>query len=122
MKNLIILIVATAIVVSACTTDEVRSFIPGTYINSAASEYSVVNDTLTIRRTEGNNYLINRKTGFRRITEGKVESLKYETEEWAAIYSEASQSLSETARGKVITFYPETNRLMVGRREYRKIN
>jgi hypothetical protein len=123
MKNLIILIVATAVLASACTTDKVKSFIPGTYIDSATSEYSMVNDTLTIRQSESesNKYFINRKTAFQRISEGKAGKLEYETEQWIAIYDKASQILNETAKGKVITFYPETNRLMVGKREYRKI-
>lgn len=124
MKNLIILIVATAILLSACTTDKVRSFIPGTYINNASGEYSTVYDTLVIRQseTESNNYIIHRSTGFRRINNGKPAKPEYETEKWAAIYNETSKVLNETRKGKVITFYPETNRLMVGKREYRKIN
>jgi UDP-N-acetylmuramate-alanine ligase len=122
MKNLIILCAVAVWLMTACTADKTRTFIPGTYVNAAQGEFSIANDTLVIEATESNNYLIHRKTGFNIITDGKKSKREYETEEWQAIYDEATKSLTETRKGKLITFYPEANKLMVGKREYKKIN
>ncbi|GAA4131918.1 hypothetical protein GCM10022216_02440 [Sphingobacterium kyonggiense] len=107
---------------TACTTDKTRQFIPGTYVNSAGGEYSVADDTLVIEPAESNNYVIDRKTGFNIIRDGKKGKREYETEKWQAIYDEATRSLTETRLGKSITFYPSSNSLRVGTREYNKIN
>ena len=124
MKTRIILLAILSFMMTACSTDKVKKFIPGTYINSASSEFSLVNDTLVIEQAEeeSNNYLIHRKTGFKRIENGKLGKPEYETEEWITTYDENSKALNESAKGKLITFYPETNRLLIGKREYQKIN
>lgn len=123
MKNNIILLVIVAVIMAACNSKtDTRSFIPGTYVNQSEGEYSVASDTLVIETAESNNYVIHRKTGFNIITDGKKGKREYETEAWEAIYDSGTKSLTETAKGKLITFYPETGRLKVGRREYQKIN
>ena len=122
MKVSIILSAVCAMIIAACNSDKTRDFIPGIYVNSEGGKYSVANDTLVIEPSESNNFFIHRKTGFQRIRDGKPEKREYETEQWSAIYDEATKSLTETRKGKLITFYPETGRLMVGKREYKKIN
>lgn len=122
MKSLFYLCAVAVLFVTACTSDKTRAFIPGTYLNSAGSQYSVANDTLVITPAESNNFSIRRKTGFNVITGGKKGKRQYETEEWNAIYDEGAKTLTETRKGKLITFYPETGTLKVGKREYTKIN
>ena len=119
-----ILLIALVMGVSACTRNKIKDFIPGTYVDSASSEYSVAFDTLIIELAEkqSNNYLIHRKTGFRRIDDGKPGKAQYETEEWVAVFDPDTGVLNETATGKTITFYPETNKLRVVKREYQKID
>lgn len=121
MKTLFYLCAVTVMFFAACTTDKTRSFIPGTYINSAGGEYSIADDTLVIEPAESNNFLIRRKTGFNVITGGKKGKRQYETEQWHAIYDEGTKTLTETKKGKQLTFYPETGNLKVGRREYQKL-
>lgn len=121
MKTPIILIALMAILMAACNTDKTREFIPGTYVDTASSEYSTADDTLVIEAAESNNFIIYRKTGFNRINEGKSGKREYETEEWQAIYDEGTKSLTENRKGKIITFYPEAGKLKVGKREYQKI-
>lgn len=120
MKNpiLLLLLIVTFI---ACNTDKTKDFIPGTYVNAASGEYSAANDTLIIEAAAGNNYLILRKTGFHRITGGKAGKREYESEQWNATYDSDSRSLTEIRKGKLITFYPESGKLMVGKREYQKV-
>lgn len=122
MKHLLILSSLLIGFIAACNTNKTRDYIPGTYINHAESEYSIADDTLVIEQQEKNLYTIHRKTGFQRVEEGKLGRPEYETEEWKALYDEVTESLQETKKGKLITFHPDTNKLMVGKREYQKIN
>lgn len=121
MKNFILCAVVVAMF-TACKSDKVRTFIPGTYINNAGSEFSMANDTLVIEPSESNNFNIHRKTGFNVISNGKVGKREYETENWNAVYDEATKTLTETKKGKLITFYPDSMLLKVGKRTYQKLN
>ena len=122
MKTQFILIAIVAVMMAACNSKtDTRSFIPGTYVNQSAGEYSMASDTLVIEAAESNNYVIHRKTGFNRISKGKKVKREYETEEWTALYDTGTKSLTETGKGKLITFYPESGKLKVGRREYQKL-
>lgn len=122
MKQLFYLCVVAVLIIAACNSDKTRPFIPGTYVNSAGSEYSTAKDTLVIEPAESNNYLIHRKTGFQLFRNGKPGKQEYETEEWKAIYDEGTKTLTETKKGKLITFYPDSGKLMLGKREYQKLN
>lgn len=122
MRNTLILYAVVVMLINACKSDKVREFIPGIYVNHAEGEYSTASDTLIIEPSESNNYLIRRRTVFNRMKHGKTEKLEHETEEWNAIYNEGTKSLAESSKGKIITFFPKANKLMVGKREYNKIN
>jgi len=106
----------------ACDRDQVRSFIPGTYVNQAGSEFSKASDTLVIEAGSNNRYLIQRKTGFNRIRNGKLGKREYETEVWTAVYEEEAKLLKETKRGKELVFDPSAGTLRISSRVYRKIN
>ena len=120
MKTNIILSVLAITLFIACNSDKTRSFISGTYVNEAKGELGIANDTLIIEPVEGNNFLVHRKTGFNRIRNSKTGIREHETEEWNAVYNEATKTLTETRKGKLITFFPNANKLMVGKREYKK--
>lgn len=122
MKNLIVLCAVVVAMFTACKSDKVRSFIPGTYINDAGSEFSIANDTLVIEPSESNNFYIHRMTGFNLVIEERVGKREYGTENWNAVYDESTKTLTETKKGKLITFYPDSAKLMVGKRTYRKLS
>jgi len=122
MKKILLVLAMASGLMAACNTDKIRSFIPGTYINNARSEYSIANDTLVIDPSESDSFVIHRKTGFDEVRDKKVGKREYETEQWNALYDPATQTLTETRKGKLITFYPKDSKLMVGKREYEKIN
>lgn len=107
---------------SACDRNQVRSFIPGTYVNHAGSEFSKASDTLLIEAGSNNRYLIQRKTGFNRIRGGKLGKCEYETEAWTAVFDEQAKLLKETRRGKELVFDPSAGSLRIGSRVYQKIN
>ena len=123
MKTIILSVCAVLMLFfSACDRDQVRSFMPGTYVNQAGSEFSKASDTLVIEAGSNNRYLIQRKTGFNRIRGGKIGKREYETEVWTAVYEEQSRILKETKRGKELLFDPSAGTLRIGSRVYQKIN
>jgi hypothetical protein len=91
-------------------------------VNSAAGKYSVADDTLVIVPAESNNYLVERRTGFNRISDGVRGKREYEKESWNAVYDEGTKTLQETRLGKLITFYPDSSFLRVGKRKYKKLS
>lgn len=122
MKTIILSVCAVLMLFfSACDRDQVRSFIPGTYVNHAGSEFSKASDTLVIEAGSNNRYLIQRKTGFNRIRGGQIGKREYETEVWTAVYDEQAKILKETRRGKELVFDASAGILRIGSRVYKKI-
>ncbi|RZJ91169.1 MAG: hypothetical protein EOO20_05930 [Chryseobacterium sp.] len=121
MKNYpLILAMVSLIQIAGCQTDHSRSFLPGIFINSAGGEFSKADDTLAVEAGEGNMFFIHRRTGFNLIQNGKTGKRQYEREEWKALYDEATKSLSEIRKGKLITIHPDSGYLLVGKRKYVK--
>jgi len=106
---------------AGCLADKTREFIPGTYVNIAGGKYSLADDTLVIVPSGSNNYLIERRTGFNRLRDGLKGKREYEKESWNVIYDEGTKTLQETRLGKLITFYPDSAILKVGKRVYKKL-
>jgi len=104
-------------------TGDLQSFIPGTYVDHAKGEYSESSDTLIIgdfNKVKGS-YPIVRKTGFRRLEDGKPGRLEYDAEQWFGVWDEESGSIHVPRNSKIIRFYPDSGVLLLGTREYRKL-
>lgn len=123
MKQLLF-IAGLAIVLAACNNDQKSAdFIPGTYVNQAQSEYSVANDTLIItpaKNTE-NIYLLTRKTGYRRITDGKVQQLQHVVKRLTGTWDPVKQTMQIMQNETVIIFQPDQNKLLIGSNAYWKL-
>jgi len=104
----------------ACKNGTGTSDMTGTYVNHAGGEYSIADDTLVVEHEHGDRFLIHRRTGFNLVREGIKGKREYETEEWKASYDAKTGVMTESRRGKVLTFY--TGKMMVGSREYKKLN
>ena len=104
-------------------TDEIRAFIPGTYVRFSDHEMRKEYDTLRIEviSQAGNNYRLLRSSTFQRKMDGQSFPWEQTKEEWTAIYDSQKKILNETKKGKVISFVPEKNILLVGTTEYKKI-
>ena len=122
--------IATALIItclfSKCQEfekDHIRPFIEGTYVSSYATRYSKGNDTLEISALskDGNNYHVNRYVTYQRIMSGKLLAKESKQEQWLCIYKATDRILYETKAGKIISFIPEEDKLMVGNTPYRKI-
>jgi len=110
---------------AACNSggSTVTSFIPGTYVNQAQSEFSVANDTLVITQAKNtdNIYLIVRKTGYRRITDGKLGQLQHQVKRWTGTWDVQKQLMQVMQTGNTLIFQPDKNNLINGSSEYWKL-
>ena len=109
----------------SCTskTDEIRAFMPGIYARFSNHEMRKEYDTLSIEiiSLAGNNYRLIRSSTFQRKMDGQNFPWEHTKEESTAIYDDSRKILNETRKGKVISFVPERNILLVGTTEYKKI-
>jgi len=104
-----------------CVSENENNFIPGTYVRTVINEFSVGRDTLVIGAVNPNTYTIIHKGSYRQIKEGKLLPYKSISENWTATYDERKQILMEAKRGKIISFDPSKNILLVGGSPYKKI-
>jgi hypothetical protein len=125
MKVKIILTALAAMILAACNHQQntVADFIPGTYVNQAQSQYSVANDTLVITKAKSteNIYLIVRKTGYRRIGDGKLFPLKHEVKNWTGTWNPPQQVMQIMQAETVLIFQPDQNKLLIQSNAYWKL-
>lgn len=125
MKKLFVMI-AYLLTLLAChfsKKDTVRSFIPGSYARFSDHQMRKEFDTLKIEplSESGNNYRLLRSSSFQKKLDGQSFPWEEKKEEWTAIYDEEKKVLQETSKGKIISFVPQKNILLVGSTEYKKI-
>jgi hypothetical protein len=101
--------------------DGVREFIPGTYERRINNEFSKGRDQLTIHPQQGNVYTIEKRSAITRVRNGVELPVQYDTTVWTGIYDEKDKVIYEQQKGKVISFQPKENKLMVGASVYRKV-
>lgn len=126
MKTLSMILSPVLLLWAACGSPAkpaAADFIPGTYVSQQQSEYSVANDTLVITSAQGteNIYLITKKTGYRRIDNGKPQAPEYKVKKLTGNWDAQKQLLTIMQNGLLISFQPEQNKLMIGSNEYWKL-
>lgn len=98
----------------------VKAFIPGRYARSVQNEFSEGRDTLVIENIGDDNYSIQHRMTYQRITNGKAGAPEKKNESWMALWDEKSGALVEQRRGRLITFQPSKRTLMVESSLYQK--
>lgn len=94
----------------------------GTYVNTAGSEFSIAHDTLVVENEQGQRYFLHRRTGFQLLDDsGKPGMMQYEKEEWTAVYDPETEIMTESRKGKLITFDVVKGIMTVGKRKYKRI-
>lgn len=130
MKNVTLLLFAISIVLIACNdaqnenaTENVKSFIAGSYIRDFEGQYSKGSDTLVIQQPNpaNNYYLIQHKMSYQQIKDKQLLPIEYKTEKWIAIFNEQTNVLVEQRKGKMISFLPNDNALLLGSSKFEKI-
>jgi len=110
---------------AACNSKihEVKDFIPGTYVNQAQSAYSIANDTVQITpdTLTGNAYHIVRKTGFCRVSGGKLQPEEHKIKSFTGIWDGQKQTVTITQNGIILVFQPGGSKLKIENSEYRKL-
>jgi hypothetical protein len=128
MKTKVISMQIAFAVFASCSisggTDAIKSFIPGTYVMWSDDEVSKVKDTLRISKlsAEGNSYIILRNTSYRRIINKKALPAEHKSVKWIGVYDNQQKVMRETSKGKVFTFIPEKDVVLVGTTAFKKIN
>ena len=127
MKHLKLLSFVLMIIMLSCnnenSTDKILSFIPGIYARTFEGEFSIGHDTLTIIQPDlkSNYYTIQHNSSYQKIREKKLQPLEYKSENWTAMFNEKDNVLVEQKKGKVISFLPEENSLLLGNSKFHKI-
>ncbi|MBO9674154.1 MAG: hypothetical protein J7577_11960 [Sphingobacteriaceae bacterium] len=99
-----------------------KDFIPGMYVSHARGEFALASDTLVISVGAGDNaFVIDRRTGYQRMTDGKLGKQEWGRETWAGVFDPGSGLVREIRKGRLIRFVPDSAYLLIGRRLYRKV-
>ncbi len=123
LNTAIILLALTALFFGACKGGHSPAAMAGTYANHAAGEFSIADDTLVVEHDQDQHYFIHRKTGYKVLDDkGKAGKLKLEAEEWKAVYDPNTGVMTESRKGRVISFEASKGLLMLENSSYRRIN
>ena len=103
--------------------DEVKDFIPGTYVKYAEGKFSKAWDTLRISAYEELNktYVVEQHTGYQRLVKGVLQPKEFKLNKYVAVFEPSTHQLRDTKKGKVFTFSPEKGTVLLGAGEYNKI-
>jgi|CXWL01.1.fsa_nt_gi hypothetical protein len=119
-------IISLALLFAACNgimKDEVKEFIPGTYIRNAETEFGKAYDTLiiTMQNKSANEYKILRKWRYDRVLDGKPIPPEYKVTETSGIYDGEKKQLQETETLEFFTFDVENKLLYNGANKFTKL-
>jgi hypothetical protein len=92
----------------------------GTYVNHAAGEFSVADDTLVVEQVRGELYRIVRHLAYVKLDEqGKVAKPVRSLECWKAVLDKETGLLTELKKGRVLTGNGDT--LLLENSAYRRV-
>lgn len=117
------LIASLAFVACNGSAETIKSFIPGKYVKFSDGEYSKAWDTLlfSVYNENARTYSINRRLGFQRIRNGKLQPKEYATETSVVVFHPTTFQLQNPNTGKLYTFLPNEGAVLAGSALYRKI-
>jgi hypothetical protein len=120
------MMVFISVLFAACnglTKDEVKEFIPGTYIRSSENEFGKEYDTLivSLQNSSANAYKIIRKWRYDRVLDGKPLEPEYKQTESSGIYDADKKQLQETETLEFFTFDTGKKLLFSGANKFTKI-
>lgn len=102
--------------------EAMRDFIPGVYVRNFSTEFAVGSDTLEVSLPEGDVYVLEKRSGFQRVLNGRLGVAEWRTEKWVARWDAEQGLLYEQQKGKVVQVRPEKKQLLVGASVYVKID
>ena len=122
MKKLILVLWVCACFY-ACQSPAARTqaFIPGTYVCSGESDYSVANDTLLVTPLDAHHYQLERRTAYHAIRQGKRLPARHQVKTYQALWDPLKQELDEQSDGLIFRFDAEKGVLYAGKAVYQKL-
>lgn len=126
MKLFHFLFLFTVIIVTACTSvvkDEVKDFIPGTYIRAAQHEFGSEQDTIivSVLNASSNEFKIMRRWRYERVVDGKPIEPEYKVTDNTGVYSSETKMLQESSTLENYSFDPKQNIMFTGDIKYQKL-
>jgi hypothetical protein len=105
------------------TKDEIKNFIPGTYIRFSKNEFGKEYDTLIIslQNPSANEYKIVRKWKYERQIDGEKMQPEYKIKTIRVIYNSDHKLLQEPVSGKIYSIDVYTKCLFNGPNKYQKL-
>lgn len=97
--------------------------IAGTYVYAFKNEYNITSDTLilSVYNEEAGTYLIEDRSGFHRIREGKVLPKEYKQTKEIGHYDPTASQLMGQRTGRIYSFPSTGEGLLMGTAPYKKI-
>ena len=127
MKTLRLLPAFLLSLLSSCSSpsasDNVKDFIPGTYIRFGQQEYGTEWDTLviSIQNPSANEYKVQRAWKYARVLDGKAIEPEYKNKSTSAIYDSKAKVLNEKETGNSYSFKPDEKAVFAGTTKYLKL-
>jgi hypothetical protein len=128
MKIICLIALAICIFLVGCTrlfkSDNVKEFIPGTYVSEWTSEFAESRDTLQIQLLTGSGseqYQITRRTYHQYNQQTKPVKPQYKIVRWTGSFDENEKVIVVTKNGRILSFDPKNNELKMGVTKYRKL-
>jgi hypothetical protein len=123
MKYMMIFVSILFAACNSITKDEVKEFIPGTYIRSSQNEFGKEYDTLvlSLQSKSANEYKIQRRWRYDRVLDGKPTEPEYKITETSGLYDGEKKTLQETETLEFFTFDADKKLLFNGANKFIKI-
>jgi len=104
-------------------TDKVKPFVPGTYIATWKTAFSVAVDTMNISAPSGGSetFSIVRRTHLQFTNAAKKREPEYSISKWQGTYNTNDKTLVVQSNGRIISFDPDNKVLRMGAIVYRKL-
>lgn len=127
MKMLCLITIATFLLISCnglLKQDEVKRFIPGTYISNWKTEFNQSVDTMTIEPLVQNGsegYLIIRRTNVSYFNTQRKRNPEYKIVKWTGSYNLENKTVFINNNARQLSFDPVNKEMKMGTITYRKL-
>lgn len=104
--------------------DEVKEFIPGTYVTQWRNEFTESKDTILIAAPSNkgsDSYSISKRSYYQQTIDGKELKPQRKVQGWTGTYNAEVKTIVIDKSGRVLLFNPDAGSLIEGATTYNKI-
>lgn len=124
MKNIFLIIGSLLFARCNSCSEDVKIFIPGTYVAEWRNEFAESKDTLYISLLSSDDralYSITRRSRFNYVNKTKTHKPEYKMVHWTGIYDEKQRTISVQNTGRKLSFDPAKVEMKMGTITYKKL-